>query len=93
MNDTKRYKIYQAEWETWYESKCSRCGKCCGADANDGDPCRNLLKHKDGTYFCKDYPNRLGEQETISGRKFNCVPIREVLKYKYTHEDCSYRKT
>lgn len=87
MPDTKRYEIHQKEWEKWYESVCKRCGKCCGANS---DPCKNLKKLKDGTYLCNVYPNRLEEQETISGKKFSCVPIRQVIKYKDVFPNCAY---
>lgn len=89
--DTKRYETYQKERENWYESLCKRCGKCCGAGGQD--PCKNLLEFGDGTYKCKVYPNGPGEQETVTGKKFNCVPIREVIKYRDTLLDCAYRKS
>ena len=85
--DEKRYKNYFRNREKKFESVCVRCGKCCGAL---DDPCRNLIKTADGTYFCKDYENRLGPQRTVSGKVFNCVSIREHIAKGTLRPDCAY---
>ncbi|MDD2703265.1 MAG: hypothetical protein PHC33_04605 [Candidatus Omnitrophica bacterium] len=72
------YQRKQQESAEEYESRCRRCGACCGA--YDGDPCINLEKAADNRYFCKVYNTRLGLQKTISGKSFTCVLIRENLK-------------
>ena len=73
-----------------YEGRCSRCGECCGAYGSD--PCASLAKGKDGRYFCGAYENRLGPQKTASGRVFNCVAIRDVIKFGVSYENCTYVK-
>lgn len=88
--EEQRFVEYQIEMEKWYESICRRCGKCCGV--GDGDPCGRLVKMFDGTYQCSKYEGRLGPQVTVSGKTFNCVMIREVLKHRETIPDCAYRK-
>ncbi|MFQ5951989.1 MAG: hypothetical protein ACE5JK_01105 [Candidatus Omnitrophota bacterium] len=70
-----------------FEAICKRCGECCGAS---DDPCLNLVKTKDGLYFCKDYKNRLKEQKTVSGKTFRCVPIREHIEKGTLKSGCSY---
>jgi len=71
-----------------FESICSRCGSCCGA--YDGDACSNLVNAGGGTYSCKNYEGRLGLQQTVSGKIFTCVPIRELLKEGQLRPECAY---
>lgn len=73
-----------------YEALCLHCGACCGA--LDGDPCGNLVKDERNKYYCKDYSNRLGLQLTVSGKSFNCVPIRDTLKFEPSYPFCAYAK-
>jgi uncharacterized cysteine cluster protein YcgN (CxxCxxCC family) len=70
-----------------YEAFCKHCGFCCGAD---NDPCQNLIKNNSGGYDCKVYNERLGLQKTISGKWFNCILIKEVLKFSPPNPDCAY---
>lgn len=65
-----------------HESKCLRCGCCCGAE--DGDQCANLKKGHDGLYACNVYENRFGMQKTLSGKEFMCVPIRNIIFKSWT---------
>jgi len=88
MDNRKYYKLLQQK-NFHFEKVCTRCGECCGAS---DDPCSKLVKQPDGTYFCKDYANRLGLQKTISGKSFHCVSIREHIEGKTLHEKCAYRK-
>ncbi len=74
--------------EKQYESKCLRCGKCCGRDT---DPCVHLKKGEDGRYFCEIYERRFGWHSTVSGKRFRCVPIREVKRDGYLPPGCGYR--
>lgn len=79
------------EKEDEFEAICSRCGACCGA--YDGDRCSRLKGDGPGRYYCDAYGTRLGMQQTVSGKKFECVPIRDVLRYSYTREQrCAYLK-
>ena len=89
--DTLTYEETQKRLEAWYESLCRRCGECCGA--GEVDPCEHLCQAADETYFCAVYEKRLGKQKTISGREFNCVQVKEVLRHDDTLRDCAYRKT
>lgn len=84
------YNLYQEEQFRDYESICRRCGACCGAE--DGDPCVNLVENGDGTYFCKVYENRFGEQKTISGKIFHCIPIDDVIRNGGGRPNCAYRR-
>jgi hypothetical protein len=86
---TGNYEIHLQEKKNVFEKVCKNCGDCCGA--ND-DPCLNLKKGKEDTYFCKDYENRLGPQRTVSGKNFNCVLIREHIGKGTLRPNCSYRK-
>ena len=74
-----------------HEVLCKRCGFCCGASGED--PCSNLEKDDSGKYYCKTYNTRFGVQTTISGKTFNCVPIRDVLKRSFIYNDCGYINT
>ena len=71
------------------EDRCARCGECCGAFGSD--PCANLVKEPSGRYYCKSYKNRIGEQITVSGKKFTCVAIRDVLARGVVYTNCAYR--
>ncbi|MBF0493524.1 MAG: hypothetical protein HQL28_00145 [Candidatus Omnitrophica bacterium] len=82
------YEEYLANKFSEFESLCKKCGMCCGAG---DDPCFFLSKNPDGTYFCRIYKTRLGERETISGKKFRCVEIRENIPKRGLHPSCAYR--
>lgn len=86
--DNNNYLNYQKERFAEYEKVCKRCGQCCGA--YDGDPCANLSKNADGTYFCKSYEDRLKQQTTVSGKKFFCIPIREIVIHSGARPGCAY---
>jgi len=75
--------------EDEFEAVCVRCGACCGAF--DGDACLHLKKDSLGKYYCDTYETRLGPQVTVTGKSFECVPIKDVLRYSYTREQkCAY---
>ena len=80
----------QKKEELHYEALCKRCGTCCGAEGKD--PCRNLRKDEKGTYYCEVYDHRIGQQVTVSGNTFTCVPIRDVLTYAPPYPGCGYNK-
>lgn len=84
------YITHQEKQFRIYEDRCRRCGLCCGAE--DGDPCINLVKNIDGKYSCKVYENRIGQQKTLSGKVFSCVPMKQVIMYSGTRPGCAYSK-
>jgi len=87
--DDRRYEDRQKERFERYEGACKRCGECCGSA--DGDPCANLSKDiATGKYFCKAYNDRLGPQRTVSGRIFNCAPIRDIMRQSLLRPNCAY---
>ncbi len=83
------YSKFALQQEEAFESLCKRCGECCGSL---DDPCSNLIKQQDGTYYCKGYADRIGSQQTVSGKVFNCVSIREHIKNDSLRQNCAYRK-
>ncbi|MDD5731228.1 MAG: hypothetical protein PHN57_08925 [Candidatus Omnitrophica bacterium] len=85
-----RYLLKQEEQAKEHEALCRRCGACCGAF--DGDPCLNLSRDGNDKYYCLKYDTRLGRQQTVSGRTFNCVPIRDLFKFYPPYPDCPYFK-
>lgn len=86
--DSEKYKKYALDKEEEFESLCKRCGECCGSL---DEPCQNLVKKDDGTFFCRDYENRLGPQKTVSGKAFNCVLIRGHVSRDSLRPNCAYR--
>jgi len=87
--DNERYQRYQQGKFEYFEHVCSHCGECCGSQ--DGDPCENLRRDSvTGRYFCSVYDTRLGPQKTVSGRFFNCVPIRDIIRQGLLRPGCAY---
>lgn len=84
----KDYLIKQQEAFEEYEAKCKQCGACCGA--LDKDPCVHLIKEETGKFLCGVYEKRLGNQISLSGKSFNCIPIREILKKGIFYSGCAY---
>lgn len=79
-------KVQHEQWE----AQCGHCGACCG---RWDDPCKKLISLKNGSFICQDYKNRLGWQETVSGKKFKCVEIREILHLSWMGDECcGYKK-
>ncbi|MBU2102413.1 MAG: hypothetical protein ABH865_03815 [Candidatus Omnitrophota bacterium] len=90
MFDNFRYREYVCKKAEARESLCRRCGACCGAHE---DACRHLMPETNGTYSCAVYPGRFGVQETVSGKKFTCVPIGEILDQNWFGDrDCAYKQ-
>lgn len=88
-SDIARYQEYWEKKEEQMEKLCARCGACCGAF--DGDPCSQLQKAVDGTFFCRVYSDRLGIQKTLKGREINCVPLRTILHASWVNKSsCAY---
>ncbi|MDP8260378.1 MAG: hypothetical protein P9L96_05210 [Candidatus Gygaella obscura] len=87
--NSSNYVNKQQEDYLRYEGLCKKCGACCGAF---DDPCVNLKKDSNNKFYCKVYNNRFGSQKTVSGKFFNCVPIRDVLKFEPLYPDCVYAK-
>ena len=86
--DERSYERVLADRDVAYESLCLRCGQCCGSLGKD--PCAQLEKMPDGTYSCKVYEKRHGLQETVSGRGFMCVNIRNVITAGAEYHNCPY---
>ena len=86
--EERSYLEYQEKMHLEYESRCRRCGACCGAV--DNDPCVNLARDNEGLYFCRVYDSRLGPQKTLSEKVFTCVRIKENLKYGDHYSGCGY---
>lgn len=88
----EEYHFYQDKKFTEYESLCHHCGSCCGIQ--DSDPCENLAFTEDEKSFCEIYDHRFGLRQTISGKKFLCVPIRNILFKTWSGcSQCAYQKT
>ena len=87
--DEIRYKNYNLVREKEFEAVCTKCGSCCGAL---DDPCSNLARKEDGTYWCQVYPTRLGPQRTVSGESFTCVPISRHIAGETLRFECAYQK-
>ena len=86
------YEDHLREKEAAYEALCKRCGACCGA--NEADPCSHLLKDAEGLYFCSTYNDRLGLHKTVSGKEFNCVPLRKILFESWSGSwACAYKRS
>ncbi len=90
-SDDERYQARLKEEDDRWESKCGRCGACCGAF--DGDPCEHLRQGSDHKYFCSIYDTRFGPQKTIKGNTINCVPIKTILHATWPGDHCcGYKK-
>jgi len=90
--DKEKYEANQKEKFLKFEAICKRCGACCGSE--DTEPCINLAREaKTGTYYCKDYENRIGLQKTASGKPFHCIPIRELIAHNLLRPNCAYRNS
>jgi len=89
--DNQHYDQWQKMQESRWESLCGRCGACCGAA--EGDPCEHLRGSKRGEYYCAVYENRFGLHKTVSGKPFECVPIRQILHKSWPGDECcGYKK-
>jgi hypothetical protein len=91
MDDIKKYHDWQDRSLREREDSCRRCGACCGLV--EGDPCEQLGLDSQGLAFCHIYENRFGVRHSRSGRKFLCVPIRDILhQYWPGCVCCAYKK-
>jgi uncharacterized cysteine cluster protein YcgN (CxxCxxCC family) len=89
MSETE-YEDYFARKEAEWESLCKRCGGCCGAY---DDPCKHLRKSSCGTYYCAIYEKRFGERQALSGEKFDCVPVKDILHTHWKNDHlCAYKQ-
>jgi len=89
-NGEADYSQYMAEQEARWEGLCRRCGACCGVPE---DPCEHLVGDRSGKYHCDIYGTRFGARRTVSGKEFNCVPLRDIL-HKHWAGDylCAYKE-
>ena len=93
MKEINRYEQYLLEKEKEWEARCTHCGVCCGALS---DLCENLRQTSLGKYFCSVYDRRFGRWRTVSGKEFECIPIREKLAKGESwlgDEHCGYKKS
>lgn len=91
ITDDARYEAMKEKQAASWEAMCTRCGACCGSTTND--PCENLLKMPDGKYGCKIYETRFGLRKTISGKSFQCVPLRWIVHQSWPGDQmCGYKK-
>ena len=89
MDDQLRYEAYLQRQYAQDESRCRRCGSCCGSV--DGDPCVHLARDETtGSYACRVYENRLGIQKTIHGKIFRCIAIEELAHNGLLPPNCGY---
>ena len=89
MFNSPVYQEYLRKKEEERETFCLRCGACCGAFE---DPCRHLKKGNDEKYHCEIYAERLGERESVSGKKFKCVHISQMLSHSWFNDRlCVYK--
>lgn len=90
MSDVDRYNEKMISKEVDWEALCRNCGACCGSV--EGDPCENLSKKEDGTYYCIVYENRFGNHKTVSGNKLKCVPISNIIMNYWPGDNtCPYK--
>ncbi len=83
------YLTYQLQKEKEFEDICQRCGNCCGLK---DDPCEQLVLQDSGKYFCRVYASRQGQQKTRSGKRFQCVLVRDILHNNWPGvQKCGYR--
>ena len=87
MSEMSQYMLSLENNDARHEQMCRRCGICCGLN---NDPCENLVKVNDSTFICRDYDNRFGKHQTVSGREFTCVSIRDLMKKGATPITCAY---
>lgn len=89
--EEREYQRLQEKLERQWEALCRRCGACCGAA--EGDPCEHLVKLDNGEYSCTIYTDRFSLHQTVSGRTFHCVPIRNILHQSWIgNSHCAYKK-
>lgn len=86
-----RYLEWTRNRQQQWENLCNRCGTCCGIGEND--PCEHLFPKEMDVYECRIYENRFGTHKTISGREFECVPLRSILHKNWAGDHlCAYKK-
>lgn len=90
-SDEERYRSMQEKQAVAWEAACTRCGACCGITTDD--PCENLLISVDGKSGCRIYETRFGMRKTISGKVFQCVPLRWIVNQSWPGDHlCGYKK-
>ncbi len=91
INGEADYSQYMEEQEARWEGLCRRCGACCGVFE---DPCEHLLRSNTaGEYYCDIYGTRFGLRRTVSGKEFNCVPLRGILHKHWAADHlCAYKE-
>lgn len=91
MEESAAYEEYLRSAQKAHESRCARCGACCGLF--ESDPCLKLVLDGDNRTHCADYENRFGLQRSVNGNEFRCVSLREILSGSWTGSwRCAYKK-
>ena len=91
MLENPVYQKYLKKRAEDYENLCKRCGACCGA--LESDPCSHLMKFNDDRYGCRVYEERFGMHRTVSGKEFQCVPLKKILFESWSGSwRCAYKE-
>ena len=75
MDSEQAYRQYLENQEKEFETRCRRCGACCGAEE---DPCEHLQAVSSSSYICAIYQQRFGTHRTKSGKEMRCVELRDM---------------
>lgn len=87
--EEKRKERLTTEWEGLCVSR-SGCGTACCY--HEGSACEHLkiIDKKSGAGVCNIYEKRFGWHSTVSGKRFECVPMRAWLLHKTPPRECGY---
>ncbi len=89
-DDLQSYETYFSEHQRQWEDMCRRCGGCCGAYE---DPCQHLKRDGRGAFYCEIYATRFGERLSLKGEKFDCVPVKQILRNHWKNDHlCVYKR-
>lgn len=75
MDAEQAYRQYLENQEKEFETRCRRCGACCGAEE---DPCEHLQAVSSSSYTCDIYQQRFGAHRAKSGKELRCVELRDI---------------
>jgi len=92
MPDLIRYNEWMDDKSIEWENKCHHCAACCGAF---DDPCENLHKDLNGSFYCRVYEQRFGQWHSVSGKELACIPIRKKISQGHSwpgDEYCGYKQ-
>jgi hypothetical protein len=56
------------------------------------DACKHFKKDAYLQYYCEIYATRFGVRQTVKGEKFDCVPVREIIRENWPGDWlCAYK--